>query len=82
MYTKGADTIIKKRLSEDTPQVFLPLIDDKIQKFSVKGLRTLLIAMRIVSNDEYRELEAKINKAVDAPNREEKISNENLLEWL
>lgn len=75
IYTKGADTIIKKRLSTESPQVFLSAIDDKIEAFSVKGLRTLLIAMRIISNEEYREIEASIVKIVDAPNREEKMSN-------
>ena len=76
IYTKGADTIIKKRLSTETPQVFLPVIEPKISEFSVKGLRTLLVAMRIISNEEHREIESRISKIVDAPNREAKLSNE------
>ncbi len=74
IYTKGADTIIKKRLSTETTQVFLAAIDPKIEEFSVKGLRTLLVAMRMISETEYQEIEAKIAKIVDSPNREEKFS--------
>lgn len=45
MYTKGADSIIKKRLAED--QTFD--LDTELNRFSVIGLRTLLIAMRVIS---------------------------------
>lgn len=45
MYTKGADSIIKSRLS---PNSILNL-DDELNKFARIGLRTLLIAMRTVS---------------------------------
>lgn len=45
MYTKGADNIIKERLAKDN-QLNL---DDELNKFSVIGLRTLLIAMRVIS---------------------------------
>ena len=74
IFTKGADTIIKKRLAAES-QPFLPVIDKQIEKFSLIGLRTLLMTMRIISVEEYREIEAKILKVVDAPNREDKISN-------
>lgn len=49
MYTKGADSIIKKRLADD--QTFN--LDSELNRFSVIGLRTLLIAMRIISQKEY-----------------------------
>lgn len=49
MYSKGADSIIKNRLAED--QSFD--LDDYLYKFSVIGLRTLVVAMRIVSESEY-----------------------------
>lgn len=45
MYIKGADSIIKERLSKDN-QLNL---DDELNKFSVIGLRTLLVAMRVIS---------------------------------
>jgi len=47
IYTKGADNIIKQRLAKDN---FLNL-DDELNRFSIIGLRTLLIAMRVISED-------------------------------
>lgn len=58
MYSKGADSIIKNRLASD--QSFD--LDDELYRFSVIGLRTLLVAMRIVSESEYREFKARVNK--------------------
>lgn len=46
MYTKGADNIIKQRLS---PKSILNL-DDNLTEFSKIGLRTLLIGMRTLSD--------------------------------
>ena len=49
MFTKGADSIIKDRL--DPRQVNEPLmksVDEFLTKASVKGLRTLLMAMRVI----------------------------------
>jgi phospholipid-transporting ATPase len=45
MYIKGADSIIKNRLS---PNQKLNL-DNELNQFSTIGLRTLLIGMRIIS---------------------------------
>ncbi len=46
MYIKGADSIIKERLSKDNKLD----LDDELNRFSVIGLRTLLIAMRVISD--------------------------------
>jgi len=51
MYIKGADSIIKERLAPDQ----ILNLDEELTKFSNIGLRTLLIAMRIISPKEYRE---------------------------
>jgi phospholipid-transporting ATPase len=45
MYIKGADSIIKDRLSKAN-QLNL---DQELNRFSVIGLRTLLVAMRVIS---------------------------------
>ena len=45
MYTKGADSIIKSRLSKENRLN----LDDELGRFSRIGLRTLLIGMRIIS---------------------------------
>lgn len=49
MYVKGADSIVQRRLAKD--QTFD--LDDELTKFSVIGLRTLMVAMRIISKEEY-----------------------------
>lgn len=71
LYIKGADSIIKKRLAPD--QDFLVRIDQKVEQFSVQGLRTLLIAMKGITEKDYQELDQKITRAVDAPNRDKRI---------
>ena len=45
MYSKGADSIIMNRLARD--QTFK--LDDELTRFSNIGLRTLLVAMRFIS---------------------------------
>jgi len=55
MYIKGADSIIKERLADD--QVLN--LDDELTKFANIGLRTLLIGMRIISEEEYKDFTAK-----------------------
>lgn len=49
MYTKGADSIVKSRLANSS----VLNLDDELNKFARIGLRTLLIAMRTVSEQEY-----------------------------
>jgi phospholipid-translocating ATPase/phospholipid-transporting ATPase len=46
LYTKGADSIIKKRLSTNQKLN----LDNELNTFSRIGLRTLLIGMRLVSD--------------------------------
>lgn len=55
MYTKGADNIIKQRLARDN-QLNL---DDELNRFSVIGLRTLLIGMRVISEKEWQEFQTR-----------------------
>ena len=58
MYTKGADSIVKSRLSSSSTLN----LDQELNKFASIGLRTLLIAMRTVSEQEYNTFK----KAVEA----------------
>lgn len=46
MYSKGADSIIKARLANDSHLN----LDDELNRFARIGLRTLLIAMRTISD--------------------------------
>ena len=74
LYIKGADTKIRERLSVTNPQIFQEKIERDISEFSKLGLRTLLVAMRIIEPSQYAEVEEKVIKAADAPNREAIIS--------
>lgn len=49
MYVKGADSIIKARLNMDIEQPFLENANKQLTQYSLIGLRTLMIAMKILS---------------------------------
>jgi phospholipid-transporting ATPase len=53
IYVKGADSIIIDRLNKTVNQPFLKKNEHHIQEFSKLGLRTLAIAMKIISEQEY-----------------------------
>ncbi len=55
LYCKGADSIIKSRL--DPRQIdnkMMADIDQFLTKASAKGLRTLLMGMRVIDESEYK----------------------------
>ena len=53
LYCKGADSIIKARVSPNTPQQILKQGEYYVDKFSKQGYRTLFISMKILSQSEY-----------------------------
>jgi phospholipid-translocating ATPase len=74
MYTKGADSIIKARLDPESPQPFLKTNQKALNHFSKKGLRTLLVAMRVIDPSEYEEIRAKWREISKSTHKEEEIS--------
>lgn len=63
LYTKGADTIILSKLH---PFNDTHILDQNIKytsNFSKQGYRTLSVAMKVLSNNEYRIFEDKYKKA-------------------
>ena len=74
LYIKGADNIIKPRLSYENKE-FLEEFDNVLNNFSKKGLRTLCIAMREITEEEYFEFNNEYKKLIDVENREEKVLN-------
>jgi magnesium-transporting ATPase (P-type) len=56
--TKGADSIIIEKMApaDLTPQPFLSYIDEKLGEFSKVGLRTLCMAERIISEEEFAQI--------------------------
>ncbi|CAG8786310.1 6372_t:CDS:10, partial [Gigaspora margarita] len=61
LYCKGADTVILERLSDDNPFVEQTL--QHLEEYATEGLRTLCIAMREVSEEEYRVWSTVYEKA-------------------
>ena len=66
LYTKGADSIIKARLASDSKLN----LDDELMRFARIGLRTLLVGMRIISDQEYKEFKRQV-EALPPTNKEE-----------
>ena len=64
MYCKGADSIIEKRLSSKTNTQILKQSKYYVDKFSAQGLRTLFIAMKVMSNKEYMIFEKELNESM------------------
>jgi magnesium-transporting ATPase (P-type) len=74
LYIKGADSIIKKRLSEETNKDILIKCQNSVDYFSSKGFRTLLIGMKILSQKEYDDFANKLNQAnMSLENKEKKV---------
>lgn len=73
VFIKGADNIIKARLNKNSSQPFEEYICEKINDFSIQGLRTLLIAMKVLSEEEYKIIDEEYNSFAQSNNREEKL---------
>ena len=73
LYMKGADTIVKDRLAKEQNKEIEATVDDFLKRCSQKGFRSLVMAMKVVSQEEVDEFNAKIAKA------EEDLDNKNEL---
>ena len=60
VFTKGADCEIKKRLSKDSPSNYFQAISKCVDVFSAKGYRTLMVAEKVISQQEYNEWSEKL----------------------
>ena len=63
LYIKGADTIIEKRLSKNTNPEILAKCQKSVNYFSSQGYRTLLIGMKVLSQNEYDLFAHNLNEA-------------------
>ena len=61
MYCKGADTVILERLGENQPYTEKTLVH--LEDYATDGLRTLCIAYREVSEQEYQQWSKVYNEA-------------------
>ena len=76
LYCKGADSIIEKRLSEKSNKEILVQCKYYVDKFSAQGLRTLFIAMKLLSENEYNNFAKDLNEAMMSLEDKEKKVNE------
>ena len=75
LYIKGADSIIEERLSKNTPKNILNQCKYYVNKFSVLGFRTLFIAMKILSQEEYNKFSSDLKEAqMSLENKDEKVA--------
>ena len=76
LFCKGADSIIKSRCSPYTNPQIVKHGEYYIDKFSKKGLRTLFISMKILSQEEYDIFAYEVKIAsTSLENKEELLEN-------
>lgn len=73
MLIKGADSIIINRLKQDIKQPYLEHIQKKLGQFSCKGLRTLCLAMKVITEQELEEINLRIKATYGQQNQEKLI---------
>ena len=80
LYCKGADSVIYERLTSDHDPVLKEQTQKDMESFANGGLRTLCIAYRYVSEDEYLTWSHIYDAATNATkDREEEIDKANAL---
>lgn len=77
---KGADSIIEKRLSN---RKNMDVTEKYLEEYASKGLRTLLLAEKEISEEEYKEWQEEYDEAcLETENREEKVNKvAEKIEW-
>lgn len=73
LYTKGADSEVIKRLYKPEEQPYLEVSQMALDDFSRVGLRTLVFAMKILTADQYAEIEQEYSEAIKSTNRKAKL---------
>ena len=64
LYCKGADTEIKKRIiNNNENSKYIHIISKNVDRFSSRGYRTLMVAMKIIPEKEYNIWKKKLDKA-------------------
>ena len=79
VFCKGADSIIEERLSKKTPESILKQCKYYVNKFSAQGFRTLFIAMKVLSQEEYDNFASQLKEAQMSDDKERKVEEANNL---
>ena len=76
LYIKGADSIIKERLSEKTNKEILEQCSNYVNKFSDQGFRTLFVGMKILTKSEYDKFSNDLNQAnMELEDKDKKVND-------
>lgn len=75
LYIKGADSEIMKRLDDPERQPYLEATQLALDEFSKVGLRTLVLAIRILTKDQFLSIEDEYNEAVKSVSRKQKLKS-------
>lgn len=70
---KGADSIIFDRLSTTKLQPFKAVINDYLTTFSSVGFRTLCMAEKVITEEEWRQVDSQLTAAATSDKREHLI---------
>lgn len=74
MYSKGADSIMMARLSDDVPSGIRKRTQAHIDEFSLEGLRTLICGKKMLTDQEYNTFAQQYNAALAViDGRDEKV---------
>jgi magnesium-transporting ATPase (P-type) len=74
LYIKGADSVIEELLDDSTPPSVLERCRYFVNLFSSQGYRTLFIAMRLLTEEEYEDFIFDLNKALsEIKNKKKKL---------
>ena len=63
LFCKGADSIMLKKLQEETPLYLLEKVKDDLNTFSTEGLRTLVIAYKELDEEKYLDWSQRYSEA-------------------
>lgn len=75
LYIKGADSEIMQRLGDPEKQPYLEATQIALDEFSKVGLRTLVMAIRILTKEQYLSIEEEYNEAVRSLTRKQKLKS-------
>ena len=75
LYCKGADSVIETLLSKNTRPEILAQCKNYVNKFSAQGFRTLFVAMKVLTEDEYQRFADELSKAnLELEDKDKKVA--------
>jgi phospholipid-transporting ATPase len=76
LFIKGADNIIRSRLHPHNSKEYLQKVDNDLQDYSNRGLRTLMLGMKIIDPGDFEVWKAKYQVASTVIENRSKLLND------